>query len=122
MQAGEESLLSAFGRLLLPLLRPLGFTDWRAGVILLSGVGARETMASAATLFLGEGLTLSWDQATVLGLVSLLLPPCVGTLVTVRGELGAQEAGRMVLRQLLLAWAAGAILHCLLQLVTVFIL
>ena len=37
--------VSAGARLLLPLLRPLGLDDWRAGVILLSGIGAKETMA-----------------------------------------------------------------------------
>ena len=116
VQPGEDSLLSALGRRLLPLLRPLGQNDWRAGVILLSGVGAKETMASAAALFLSEGLTLTGAQALVLGVVALLLPPCLGTLVTVRGELGGREAGKMVLRQTILAWAVGAILHGILQL------
>ena len=116
VQPGEDSLLSALGRRLLPLLRPLGQNDWRAGVILLSGVGAKETMASAAALFLSDGLTLTGAQALVLGVVALLLPPCLGTLVTVRGELGGREAGKMVLRQTILAWAVGAILHGILQL------
>ena len=46
----EESLLWALGRWLLPVMRPMGLDDWRTGVILLSGLGARETMASAAAL------------------------------------------------------------------------
>lgn len=116
LQQGEESLLAALGRLLLPLLRPLGLTDGRAGVILLSGLGAKETMASTAALFLDSGLRFTSEQALVLGTVALLLPPCLGTLITVRGELGRREAGRMILRQLLLAWAAGAVLHGLLHL------
>ena len=115
LQAGEESLLSALGRLLLPLLRPLGLTDWRAGVILLSGLGAKETMASTAALFLQDGMTLTGEQAFTLGIVALLLPPCLGTLMTVRGELGRREAARLILRQLLLAWSTGVILHGLLQ-------
>ena len=115
LQAGEESLLSAWGRLLLPLLRPLGLTDWRAGVILLSGLGAKETMASTGALFLRDGMTLTGEQALVLAVVALLLPPCLGTLMTVRGELGRREVGRMILRQLILAWSAGVVLHGLLQ-------
>lgn len=121
IQSGEDNLLSALGRLMMPLLRPLGLTDWRAGVILLSGLVARETMASTAAMFLAEGLSLTAEQAAVLGLVSLLLPPCLGTLVAVRGELGRWEAGKLILCQLLLAWSAGAVLHCLLQLITRFI-
>lgn len=117
LQMGEDSLLSAGARLLSPLLRPLGLDDWRAGVILISGIGARETMASAAALFLGEGLRLTGEQALILGVVSMLLPPCLGTLMTVRGELGRRETGRLVLRQLLLAWSVGVILHGLLHLV-----
>ena len=118
VQAGEKSLLSALGRLLLPVLRPMGFDDWRTGVILLSGIGARETMASTAAMFLGAGLSLTWAQALVLGTVALLLPPCLGTLMTVRGELGRWEMLRMLLFQLLLAWAAGVVLHGLLHLVS----
>ena len=120
LQEGEESLLLALGRWLLPVLRPLGLTDWRAGVILLSGLGAKETMASTAALFLSDGLRLTGEQALVLGVVALLLPPCLGTLVTVRGELGPREMGRLLLRQLLIAWAVGAILHGLLHLVPGF--
>ena len=52
----------------------------------------------------------------VLGVVAMLLPPCLGTLVTVRGELGRREMGKLILRQLLLAWSIGVILHGLLQL------
>ena len=118
--AGEETLLSALGRLLLPLLKPLGLNDWRAGVILLSGAVAKETMASTAALFMSDGLTLTWQQALTLGVVALL-PPCLGTLMTVRGELGGREMGKLILRQVLIAWAAGAVLHGLLHLVTMFL-
>ena len=116
LQLGEDSLLLAGARLLRPLLLPLGLDDWRAGVILLSGMVARETMASTAALFLGEGFRLTGEQALVLGVVAMLLPPCLGTLVTVRGELGRREMGKLILRQLLLAWSIGVILHGLLQL------
>ena len=118
---GEETLLSALGRFLLPLLKPLGFDDWRAGVILLSGAGAKETMASTAALFLEEGLRLTGEQAVILGVVALLLPPCLGTLMTVRGELGRRETGRLVLRQLLFAWTVGTVLHLLLHLAALLV-
>ncbi len=111
LQAGEESLLSALGRRLLPLLRPLGFDDWRACVILLSGIGARETMATTAALFIREGMVLSTEQAIVLGSIALLLPPCLGTLLTVRSELGLSEMGKLILRHVLLAYLMGMILH-----------
>lgn len=114
---GEESLLSALGRLLLPVLRPLGLDDWRAGVVLLSGIGARETMASAAALFINDGFCLTGEQAAVLGTVSLLLPPCLGTLMTVRGEFGSRETGILILRHVLLAWTTGVILHGVLHFV-----
>ena len=116
VQAGEDSLLYALGRLLLPLLRPLGLDDWRMGVILLAGLGAKETMASTAAQFLRDGMVLSGEQACILGVVALLLPPCLGTLTTVRAELGAKEAGKLVVRHLLAAWTTGYILHGLLHL------
>ena len=119
VQPGEESLLSAVGRLLLPLLRPMGLDDWRAGVILLSGAGAKETMASTAAMFLRDGLRLTWQQAVVLGTVALLLPPCLGTLTAAWGEIGPGETCKLILFQLILAWGAGVVLHVLLQLLPI---
>ena len=116
LQPGEDSLLGALGRWIQPVLRPIGLDDWRAGVILLSGAGAKETMASTAALFMDDGLTLTWTQALILGTVALLLPPCFGTLMTVRGEHGSRETLRLILRQLLLAWGVGFFLHVLLHL------
>lgn len=116
LQAGEESLLSVLGRLLLPLFSPLGFDDWRSVVILLSGLGAKETMASTAAMFLADGMNLTWEQTVVLGTIALLLPPCLGTLMTVRGEMGLVETGKMIARQLVLAWGVGFVLHSLLHL------
>ena len=107
---------SNFAALLLPLLRPLGLDDWRMGVILLAGLGAKETLASTAVQFLRGGMVLSGEQACILGVVALLLPPCLGTLTTVRAELGAKEAGKLVVRHLLAAWTTGYILHGLLHL------
>ncbi len=114
-RTGEESLLSALGKCLLPLLRPLGLAVWRSGVLLLSGAGARETMASTAALFMADGLILTWEQAAVLGTVSLLLPPCLGTLTIVHGEFGAWETAKLVLRQCIFAWSVGCIMHCILH-------
>ena len=113
---GEESLLFCLGRLLLPLLRPLGLSDGRAGVILLMGLGAKESMAAAAALFAREGMTLTGAQAAVLGAVAVLLPPCLGALGTMRGELGKGFTARLILRQVLIAYGCGWILHALLHL------
>ena len=112
---GEESLLAALGKLLLPLLRPLGLTDGRMGVILLSGLGAKETMASAAALLLSDGMALTGEQVVVLCTVALLLPPCLGTLAAVREEGGRKQLLFLLLRHLFLAWGTGAILHLVLH-------
>ena len=53
-----------------------------------------------------------------MGTVALLLPPCLGTLMNVRGEQGLPETGKMILWQLILAWAVGWLLHTLLHLLT----
>ena len=116
LEPGKESLLSALGLLLLPVLRPLGLTDGRMGVILLSGLGAKETMASAAALLLGEGMTLNVEQTLVLGTVALLLPPCLGTLAAVREEGGWGCALRLLLRHVVSAWGIGTVLHLVLHL------
>lgn len=107
-QEVERSLLYPLARGLCPLLYPLGLKDWRQGVVLLSGVGAKETMGASLYLLYGKGsLPFSFQEALSFGVFALLLPPCVGAVTTMGGELG--KRGRwLFVWQILFAYGAAA--------------
>lgn len=105
----EESLVCLLGRGLSPLLYPLGLYDWRQGVVLLSGAGAKETMAASLhLLYGGTGLPFSFSEGVSFGVFALLLPPCLGALGVMRGELG-RRSRKLFFRQLLFAYGAAAV-------------
>lgn len=105
----EQSLLYPLARGISPLLYPLGLRDWRQGVVLLSGVGAKETMGASLYLLYGKApLPFSFGEALSFGVFALLLPPCVGAMATIRGEMG-KRSGWLFLWQLLFAYGAAAV-------------
>jgi ferrous iron transport protein B len=95
------SYAGKLGRVIEPVLEPLGF-DWRVGVALVPSFAAREVMVSAlATVYAVEGgeeeaqaralegvLATSWSLATALALLVwyVLAPQCISTLAVVRRE------------------------------------
>ena len=100
-------LTAAFGyteRLGASLLAPLG------GALALSGIGAKETMAAALGLLYGPGTRgLLPLEAFSLGMLALLLPPCISAQLVIRGETGKRLLGRF-LWQTLFAYGITALL------------
>ena len=103
----ENSYIGQIGRAIEPAIRPLGF-DWKLGIGLISGVGAKELVVSTigvlyhedetqvAAAIEGESSTLSSRIAksiTPLSAISYMLFvliyfPCVATLAAIRQESG----------------------------------
>ena len=103
----ENSYIGQIGRAIEPVIRPLGF-DWKLGIGLISGVGAKELVVSTIGVLYhedeaqvsaateGESSTLSARIAqsiTPLAAVSYMLFvliyfPCVATLAAIRQESG----------------------------------
>jgi len=122
---GSASLLAAIGRLIAPLLTPLGFGDWRAAASLIAGFTAKEAVVSTLSVLTGTTVsTLSGSlgalfspRAAVSFLVfTLLYTPCAAAVGTVRQELGRRrDAVMFVVLQCLIAWiAAFAVYHLIL--------
>ena len=104
-QQQEQSFLGQIGHAMQPVIEPLGY-DWRMGVGLLSGIGAKELMVStlgvlynvpedadedAARVGLSEALQSSdISSAAALGYLvfALLYFPCLATIAVIRGESG----------------------------------
>ena len=101
----EQSCLGRIGHAISPVLEPLGY-DWRMGVGILSGVGAKELMVSTIGVLYncaededGEVSDASLSQAMresgatpAAGLsylvFALLYFPCLATIAAIKGESG----------------------------------
>lgn len=99
----ENSYISQIGKSIEPIIKPLGF-DWKMGVGLLSGVGAKELVVSTlGVLYTNDG-NLDDDalperiaqQSDITPLIAfaymlftLLYFPCIATLAAIRQETGS---------------------------------
>ncbi len=97
--ASERSLVGRFGSWVEPLVKPLGL-DWKAGVALFFGIGAKEIVVSTMGVLYGAGgtdtsgkdlnevIAASFTPLTaftfmILGLIYI---PCIATIATIRRE------------------------------------
>lgn len=101
----QASYLEQIGKIVSPLVAPLGF-DWKMSVGILSGIGAKELMVSTlAVMYAGEeidtdapaegsrlaqSLTQSISSASALAYLvfALLYFPCIATIAAIRSESG----------------------------------
>ncbi|AAM71304.1 MAG TPA: ferrous iron transport protein B [Chlorobaculum sp.] len=122
----EYSLAGRSGKLLEPLIRPLGF-DWRIGISLVTGLAAKEVVVSTlGTIFsIGHaaGQTSlsqilrsdpSFSKATALSLMVfvLLYIPCVASVGVMKKEVGAWKPVLLYsVYVLAVAWIASFITY-----------
>lgn len=96
-QQQENSYIGKIGKTIEPAIKPLGF-DWKLGIGLLSGVGAKELIVSslsvlyadsdAETVNLGQRIPISPLTALSYMLFVLIYFPCLATLVAIKQEAG----------------------------------
>ncbi len=114
VQNQENSILALVAQLLAPVFRPLGFGFWQAGVALITGFMAKETVISTLAVLSGttvEGLgavlggTFTSLSAFSFLVFTLLYTPCVAAVATVRREMNSGwAAAGVALSQCLVAW------------------
>lgn len=125
----EQSYIGHIGKTVEPLFRAQGF-DWKLDVGLISGIGAKEIVASTmGILYAGEeldedneneaqynhlGQQMRTDGITPLAAYSflifvLLYFPCIATIAAIKGETGSWKwALFAAIYTTLLAWVASA--------------
>ncbi len=100
-QQQEHSYLGMIGKTIEPALRPCGF-DWKMGVGLISGAGAKELVASTMGILYGNNAesdsshisaNMRADGITSLGafcylLFVLIYFPCIATISAIKNESG----------------------------------
>lgn len=90
-----DSVVGHIGRVVEPLVRPMGF-DWKAAVALLFGIGAKEIVVSTLGVLYGGGhggnmrvaLSTSFTPLTSYAfmVVSLIYIPCIATIAAIKRE------------------------------------
>jgi len=91
---GPESYAGMLGRLIEPILRPLGY-NWQIAVALFFGFIAKEVFIDVLGMLMGEdyeaqlGVMLSPAQAYGLMVFVVVYVPCLASLATIKSETGS---------------------------------
>lgn len=112
----NDSFLAYIGKVIAPIFRPLGFSDWRTSVALLTGLGAKEVVVNTLSILYGnlnEVLPTVFTGVTAYAFLvfTALYTPCIAALATMRKEYGNKMMFTSLLYQFALAWVAGVIVN-----------
>lgn len=130
----EQSYIGRIGRIIEPAIRPLGF-DWKMGIGIISGIGAKEVVVSTLGVLYGEETAhLSEDEliesstmknnllndkyengerifspliAYSLMIFILLYVPCAAVVIAISKEGGRKWATISVIMSFAMAWIAS---------------
>ncbi|MEG1847723.1 MAG: ferrous iron transport protein B [Lachnospiraceae bacterium] len=120
----SSSFGASIGRLLVPILTPIGLGMWQIAVALIAGISAKEVVVSSFAVLFGVanansdtgmqmlaqnmqtmGLEFGPMNAYALMVFCLLYTPCVATLATIHKESNSWKfTGKVIVFQLLFAW------------------
>ena len=117
----SDSLLAMIGSLIAPVLRPLGFGDWRAATALISGFSAKEAVVSTLAILMNTSVANLQSALAALFtplsaasflVFTLLYTPCVAAVAAIRRELGSRLAAvGVILLQCGVAWLAACLVY-----------
>lgn len=112
----NDSFLAYIGKIIAPIFRPLGFSDWRTSVALLTGLGAKEVVVNTLIILYGnlnEVLPTVFTGVTAYAFLvfTALYTPCIAALATMRKEYGNKMMLTSLFYQFALAWVAGVIVN-----------
>lgn len=118
----ENSYIGQIGKAIEPVIEPLGF-DWKMGVGILSGIGAKELVVSTlGVLYTNddgiESVDLA-DRIPITPLVAygymlfvLIYFPCIATVAAIKNESGSWKwAAFTICYTTLLAWIVALLVH-----------
>lgn len=94
VSSASDSFLAAIGGFIAPLLRPLGFGEWKASTALITGLVAKEAVIGTLSILGGgHGITsalgsIFTSRSALSFLIFVLLYiPCIAAMATLWGEL-----------------------------------
>lgn len=122
LEQQENSYIGQIGKVIEPVLAPLGF-DWKMGIGLLSGAGAKELVVSTMgvlyandadvdTVSLAQRIPMTPLVAFCYMVFVLIYFPCIATLAAIRQESGSWRwAIFTMLYTTSLAWVVAFVIH-----------
>lgn len=109
----QDSILASIAGMIAPILRPLGFGDWRISTSLIAGFIAKESVVSTLSVLFGSTDALlaavSPVSAAALLVFCLLYTPCVAAIAAIKREIGGKGAAFVVIWQCAIAWICAFI-------------
>ncbi len=106
----KDSMLAHISGLLAPIFIPLGLSDWRLVISLISGLMAKECVVSTLKI-LSVGVSvnsfMSSSSAVSMLVFCLLYTPCVAAVATVKRELGIKWSAVVIIGQCGIAWVCA---------------
>ena len=113
-QQMEISYIGQIGKFVEPIIQPCGLA-WKEGVALVTGVGAKEIVASTmSVLYHGDITTSGMTPLAAFSFMVfvLLYFPCIPTCIGIKHESGKWKwAGFTALYTTLLAWLASMVIY-----------
>ena len=118
----ENSYIGQIGKAIEPVIEPLGF-DWKMGVGILSGIGAKELVVSTlGVLYTNDDGIESVDLADRIPITPrvaygymlfvLIYFPCIATVAAIKNESGSWKwAAFTICYTTLLAWIVAFLVH-----------
>ena len=113
----EQSYIGQMGKTIEPILAPQGF-NWKLDVGLVSGIGAKEIVASTIGVLYGDENAIANDNsitsltAFCFLLFVLLYFPCIATIAAIKGETGSWKwALFFFFYTTALAWIVSALVY-----------
>lgn len=118
----ENSYIGKIGKAIEPVIEPLGF-DWKMGIGLLSGIGAKELVVSSLGVLytndddinsvdLSERIPITPLVAYGYMLFILIYFPCVATVAAIKNESGSWKwAAFTICYTTVLAWIVAFVVH-----------
>ena len=118
----ENSYIGQIGKAIEPVIEPLGF-DWKMGVGILSGIGAKELVVSTLGVLytnddgieagdLADGIPITPLVAYGYMLFVLIYFPCIATVAAIKNESGSWKwAAFTICYTTLLAWIVAFLVH-----------
>lgn len=115
LEQQEQSYIGLIGKTIEPLFTPQGF-NWKLDVGIVSGIGAKEIVASTLGVLYSGGTTLAEDitplTAVAFLIFVLLYFPCTATIVAIKNESGSWRWALFAAAYTtIVAWVASALVY-----------
>ena len=107
----DQSMLASISRVLTPLFKPAGISDWRIAYAALCGFIAKENVAATVAMLLPIGAGLNLASALAISTFILLCPACVSALSASVKEAGVKFTLKCFIAQTAIAFLGAYAVH-----------